>query len=137
MSDGKICVSCQRTIADVATELTIAYMENASLTPEKLLKYISYFIKMQMKRLMVNSKRLRTLTRVLFVPKTTNKRGGGMNEKADLAHEDYLKGLKYKEIAEKYNVSLSTVKSWATRYWKQKGCNQSKSCNQKERCTHR
>ncbi|TQX71331.1 RNA polymerase sigma factor, partial [Clostridioides difficile] len=46
-----------------------------------------------------------------------------MNEKADLAHEDYLKGLKYKEIAEKYNVSLSTVKSWATRYWKQKGCN--------------
>ncbi len=49
-----------------------------------------------------------------------------MNEKADLAHEDYLKGLKYKEIAEKHNVSLSTVKSWATRYWKQKGCNQPK-----------
>ncbi|HDF4104536.1 TPA: helix-turn-helix domain-containing protein [Clostridioides difficile] len=56
-----------------------------------------------------------------------------MNEKADLAHEDYLKGLKYKEIAEKYNVSLSTVKSWATRYWKQKGCNQPKKVATKKR----
>lgn len=56
-----------------------------------------------------------------------------MNEKADLAHEDYLKGLKYKEIAEKHNVSLSTVKSWATRYWKQKGCNQPKKVAMKKR----
>ncbi|HBG5300184.1 TPA: hypothetical protein KQG25_004053 [Clostridioides difficile] len=56
-----------------------------------------------------------------------------MNEKADLAHEDYLKGLKYKKIAEKHNVSLSTVKSWATRYWKQKGCNQSKKVATKKR----
>ncbi|PBF34835.1 hypothetical protein BGU47_19295, partial [Clostridioides difficile] len=46
---------------------------------------------------------------------------------------DYLKGLKYKEIAEKHNVSLSTVKSWATRYWKQKGCNQSKKVATKKR----
>ncbi len=61
-----------------------------------------------------------------------------MNEKADLAHEDYLKGLKYKEIAEKeiaekHNVSLSTVKSWATRCWKQKGCNQPKKVATKKR----
>lgn len=56
-----------------------------------------------------------------------------MNEKADLAHEDYLKGLKYKEIAEKHNVSLSTVKSWATRYWKQKGCNQPKKVATKKK----
>ena len=56
-----------------------------------------------------------------------------MNEKADLAHEDYLKGLKYKEIAEKHNVSLSTVKSWATRYWKQKSCNQPKKVATKKR----
>ncbi|OJT73064.1 hypothetical protein BM531_20550, partial [Clostridioides difficile] len=48
-------------------------------------------------------------------------------------HEDYLKGLKYKEIAEKHNVSLSTVKSWATRYWKQKGCNQPKKVATKKR----
>lgn len=46
-----------------------------------------------------------------------------MNEKAEIAYEDYLKGLKYKQIAEKYNVSVSTVKSWASRYWKKKGCN--------------
>lgn len=46
-----------------------------------------------------------------------------MNEKAKLAYEDYLKGLKYKEIAEKHSVSISTVKSWASRYWKKKGCN--------------
>ena len=30
------------------------------------------------------------------------------------AKKDFLNGLKYKEIAQKYNVSLSTVKSWAT-----------------------
>lgn len=41
------------------------------------------------------------------------------------AYEDYLTGMKYKEIAEKYNVSLSAVKSWAVRYWKN-GCNQEK-----------
>lgn len=43
----------------------------------------------------------------------------------DQAYADYRKGMKYKEIAEKYGVSLSAVKSWASRYWKQKdGCNQ-------------
>lgn len=44
-------------------------------------------------------------------------------DKKDSAYKDYKKGLKYKEIAEKYEVSLSTVKSWASRYWKKKGCN--------------
>lgn len=32
------------------------------------------------------------------------------------AEIDYINGMKYKDIAEKYNVSLSTVKSWKTRY---------------------
>lgn len=41
-----------------------------------------------------------------------------MGEK-DLAYEDWKKGLKYKDIAAKYSISLNTVKSWATRYWKQ------------------
>ncbi len=36
----------------------------------------------------------------------------------DDAQKDYEAGLKYKKIAEKYNVSESTVKSWASRYWK-------------------
>ena len=36
----------------------------------------------------------------------------------DLAFEDYCAGMKYKDIAEKYNINLSTIKSWASRYWK-------------------
>lgn len=42
----------------------------------------------------------------------------------DKAFEDYKKGMKYREIAEKYGVSVSAVKSWAARYWKKEGCNQ-------------
>lgn len=34
----------------------------------------------------------------------------------DKAYEDYKDGMKYKDIAEKYGVSLNTVKSWKTRY---------------------
>ena len=41
-----------------------------------------------------------------------------MDGKKDLAYQDYLAGMKYKDIAEKYNVSLSAVKSWASRDWK-------------------
>ncbi|MDF7636938.1 terminase small subunit [Leuconostocaceae bacterium ESL0958] len=37
--------------------------------------------------------------------------------KRDDARQDYLAGMKYKDIAEKYDVSLSTVKSWKSRYW--------------------
>lgn len=32
------------------------------------------------------------------------------------AEKDYIGGMKYKDIAEKYNVSINTVKSWKTRY---------------------
>lgn len=39
-------------------------------------------------------------------------------EMRDDAHKDWLSGMKYQEIADKYSVSLSTVKSWASRYWK-------------------
>ena len=38
------------------------------------------------------------------------------------AETDYMNGLKYKEIAEKYDVTINTVKSWKTRYnWNRKG----------------
>ncbi len=38
------------------------------------------------------------------------------------AEKDYIAGMKYKEIAEKYNVSVNTVKSWKQRYgWNRKG----------------
>lgn len=36
------------------------------------------------------------------------------------AYRDYLGGMKYKDIADKHGVTLSAVKSWATRYWKNK-----------------
>lgn len=46
--------------------------------------------------------------------------GGGDDvvDVRDEAFADWKKGMKYKEIAEKYGVSLSTVKSWASRHWK-------------------
>lgn len=34
----------------------------------------------------------------------------------ELAEKDYILGMKYKDIAQKYNVSIDTVKSWKTRY---------------------
>ena len=39
-----------------------------------------------------------------------------MAEAHEKAKRDYLAGMKYQEIADKYGVSLSTVKSWKTRY---------------------
>ena len=39
-------------------------------------------------------------------------------KKYEEAEQDYLSGLKYKDIADKYGVSLSTVKQWKRRYWK-------------------
>ena len=40
----------------------------------------------------------------------------------ELAEQDYMAGMKYKEIAEKYGVTLNTVKSWKTRYkWSKDG----------------
>ena len=45
-----------------------------------------------------------------------------MAEQKDLAYQDYKKGMKYKEIAEKYGVTINTVKSWKTRYkWSRDG----------------
>lgn len=39
------------------------------------------------------------------------------DNKASDAYKDYKKGMKYKDIADKYNVSLNTVKSWKRRQW--------------------
>lgn len=60
-----------------------------------------------------------------------------MNEEKNyiLAESDYVAGMKYKDIAAKYGVSMNTVKSWKKRYaWSrnkkteciQKGCTQNK-----------
>lgn len=48
----------------------------------------------------------------------------------EIAYSDYLQGLKYKDIAEKHGVALSTVKSWAARYWKSKDAGCSPGCDQ-------
>lgn len=42
-------------------------------------------------------------------------------EKWELAYRDYIEGLKYKDIADKYEVSVNTVKSWKSRKWNNMG----------------
>ena len=39
-----------------------------------------------------------------------------MAQNHELAQRDYILGMKYREIAEKYNVSIDTVRSWKRRY---------------------
>lgn len=50
------------------------------------------------------------------------------------AESDYQRGMKYKEIADKYDVSLNTVKSWKQRYgWeRKKGAHKEKSMHTKK-----
>lgn len=58
-----------------------------------------------------------------------------MAEKYVQAEKDYVKGMKYKDIAEKYRVSLNTVKSWKKRYgWnRNRGAPKEKSVHTKKR----
>jgi uncharacterized protein YjcR len=58
-----------------------------------------------------------------------------MAEKYVHAEKDYVKGMKYKDIAEKYDVSLNTVKSWKKRYdWnRDRGAPKEKSVHTKKR----
>lgn len=57
-----------------------------------------------------------------------------------LAEADYVSGMKYKDIATKYGVSMNTVKSWKKRYaWsrnKKTGCIQ-KGCTQNKKGAHK
>ena len=53
----------------------------------------------------------------------------------DLAYIDYCKGMKYKEIAEKYGVTINTVKSWKTRYKWSKDGKKSVHTKSKKVCT--
>lgn len=53
-----------------------------------------------------------------------------------LAEQDYMSGMKYKDIAVKYGVTLNTVKSWKVRYkWNKKGVHtkSEKVCTQKRK----
>lgn len=61
-----------------------------------------------------------------------------MAEKYVQAEKDYVKGMKYKDLAEKYEVSINTVKSWKKRYgWNRDRCApKEKSVHtKKERCS--
>lgn len=51
---------------------------------------------------------------------------GVKNEKAEKAYQDYINGMKYKDIATKYAVSENTVKSWRKRYEWTRTCTQKK-----------
>lgn len=57
-------------------------------------------------------------------------------ENYEKAENDYLTGMKYKDIAAKYDVSIDTVKSWKKRYgWSRTGCTQKRTqnCTQKNK----
>ena len=55
-------------------------------------------------------------------------------KKNELAEADYMSGMKYKDIAEKYGVSINTVKSWKKRYaWSREGAHKNKKgCTQND-----
>lgn len=55
-------------------------------------------------------------------------------ENYEKAEQDYMDGMKYKDIAEKYGTTINTVKSWKKRYgWsREEGAHKSKKvCTQK------
>ena len=64
-----------------------------------------------------------------------NERVGTSNY--DLAYIDYCNGMKYKDIAEKYGVTINTVKSWKTRYKWSKGNEKSVHTKIKNVCTQK
>lgn len=52
------------------------------------------------------------------------------------AEKDYLSGMKYKDIAEKYGVSLNTVKSWKSRNGWQRDATSKKGAHKKRKRVH-
>lgn len=57
-----------------------------------------------------------------------------MESKHIQAKKDYVKGMKYKDLAEKYGVSINTIKSWKKRHgWeRKKGAPKEKSVHTKK-----
>lgn len=53
------------------------------------------------------------------------------------AEVDYESGMKYKEIAEKYGVTINTVKSWKTRYQWSRGDKKGVHTKKKKVCTQK
>lgn len=59
-----------------------------------------------------------------------------MAEKYQLAYQDYKSGMKQKDIAAKYNVSINTVKSWQQRKWRAMDKDNEKVCTPNEKSMH-
>lgn len=55
----------------------------------------------------------------------------------ELAKKDYMNSMKYKDIAEKYNVTINTVKSWKTRYKWTKDSKKGMHTKEKKVCTQK
>ena len=61
-------------------------------------------------------------------------------ENYEKAEQDYMAGMKYKDIAEKYGTTINTVKSWKKRYgWNREGGapKTEKVCTQKSKGAHK
>lgn len=80
----------------------------------------------------------------MYVALFVNREDGEIVERYELAEQDYMTGMKYKDIAEKYGVAMDTVKSWKKRYgWNrkegahknEKGCTQNKKVQMVQRVT--
>lgn len=68
------------------------------------------------------------------------KAGGGCAlSNWEKAFQDYTDGMKYKDIAEKYDVSINTVKSWKSRKWNdmQGATKTKKVAHKKEKVAHK
>jgi phage terminase small subunit len=55
----------------------------------------------------------------------------------ELAEYDYMSGMKYKEISEKYNVTINTVKTWKQRYGWSKNNKKSVHTKNEKVCTQK
>lgn len=69
-----------------------------------------------------------------------DRRGSEIVENYEKAEQDYMSGMKYKDIAEKYGTTINTVKSWKKRYaWSRgEGAHKTeKVCTQKSKGAHK
>lgn len=70
-----------------------------------------------MLKLMINKPRASNQALFSYKNKTTQiSRWWSLDEIRKKAKQDYLEGMKYKDICDKYNVSINTLKSWIKRY---------------------
>lgn len=69
-----------------------------------------------------------------------DRKGCEIVENYEKAEQDYMAGMKYKDIAEKYGTTINTVKSWKKRYeWSRgEGAHKTeKVCTQKRKGAHK